>query len=123
MTSDSAGTTEQHGGSLRDAMRGDRPMAITCDTADKERFVYQDCASPHNAEYTGSAVDGGQPEVTCARLVAEYVGLTPEVLRTRTDLRVRWLEIDADHVGCLAVAADEPKVLSASVRGIGHAPL
>ncbi|MET7399223.1 septum formation family protein [Dactylosporangium sp. NPDC005572] len=123
VTSDSAGTTAQHGGSLRDAMRGDRPMAITCGTADQERLVYKDCTSPHNAEYTGSAVDGGQPEVSCARLVAEYVGLTPEELRIRTDLEVRWLETGTDHIGCLAVAADERKVLSASVRGIGHAPI
>jgi hypothetical protein len=123
--SDSDDKPVRHTGSLGGTMGGDRPMAITCGGYNRKVLVYLTCAEPHSAEYVGAVIDGGQPDVSCHKAVADYVGLSVDDVGRRGDLDVRWFDKprDGGYTGCVVVEAKERDVLTGSVRGLGNAPL
>jgi Septum formation len=93
--------------SLRDGLRGDRPVAITCgdeslsqDQKYVENITYVDCAAPHDVELTGIYVAPdeeypGDEQVqaaaldACYGIGAAYLGLTRSALDGVGG--VRWL--------------------------------
>ncbi|MET7425645.1 septum formation family protein [Dactylosporangium sp. NPDC005555] len=97
-------------GSLKDGLRGTRPLALTCvevrATPDGQgwyktidHLVATDCAQPHNGEYIGLHTGPDVPhpgmtklarEVTqvCNTKAATFLGESPSKFQNRTDLRV-----------------------------------
>jgi hypothetical protein len=89
-------------GSLKDGLRGDRPLAITCgdeSLSEDQRYVenvtYVDCATPHDVELTGLYVAPDQ----------EYPG----------DARVQTTALDA----CYGIGAAYLGLTRAGLDGIG----
>ncbi|MFF5225477.1 septum formation family protein [Dactylosporangium sp. NPDC000521] len=125
VVSDSEGTDAVHTGSLRGAMSGDRPMAITCGHYTGGTLKYLTCAEAHSAEYVGSVADGGDHDTSCRQAAAAYLGLTPDEFATRRDLRSDWLTTprDGHRTGCVVVAASGNDVLTGSVKDLRAGPL
>ncbi|MET7399241.1 septum formation family protein [Dactylosporangium sp. NPDC005572] len=108
--------------SLKDGMRGDRRLAITCLVGHEDEYVFGDCAEGHAAEFVGVLVPpGGDVEGACGEAAARYVGV-PEL---RADLGVAWLSRVREL--CLVTEAPDPAgrhdTLRASVKGLGTGPL
>ncbi|GAA3210554.1 hypothetical protein GCM10010532_034800 [Dactylosporangium siamense] len=112
-------------GSLKDGLRGDRRLAITCLVKDDENFRYGDCGEQHAAEVVGALADGADVEAGCPAVAAGYLSLTEAELRDRGDLEVRWFE-DGSQL-CLVSEPDDPAgrhdTLRGTVKGLGRAPL
>ncbi|MEV6923426.1 septum formation family protein [Dactylosporangium sp. NPDC051485] len=111
-------------GSLRNGLRGTRPLAITCLAGDDDHARFIDCAQPHAAEFVGTVPRGEDDatETACASAAARYLGLPS--LEQRTDLQVNWL--NRDSTLCLAVEATTPGAdgtLRGSLKGRGTQPL
>ncbi len=125
VASDSDGTDALHTGSLRGAMSGDRPMAITCGRYADGVLKYQRCAEAHSAEYVGSVADGGDHDTSCRQAAAAHLGLSADEFAARRDLRAHWLTTPRDgrRTGCVVVEASGKDVLTRSVKDIRTGPL
>ncbi|MEV4516653.1 septum formation family protein [Dactylosporangium sp. NPDC049525] len=102
-------TSRMRTGSLKDGLRGTRPLALTCvdvlGTPDGQgwyktidRLAPIDCAQPHNGEYTGLYVGADVPHPGMTKLAREvaqfcntkaatFLGESPSKFEKRTDLR------------------------------------
>ena len=134
-------------GSVRDGLRGTRPLALTCatDTADGKGAIVDeqvaDCAQPHNAEFAGLFTAPTSPWPSgaearhnlaldgCEGVVASYLGLTTGKI---TNPVLGWLADNFDQnqwvlgnrtVRCFALGfnGDSPNGVrfTGSVKGIG----
>lgn len=103
-------TSRLRTGSLKDGLRGTRPLALTCMDVlavpdgqgwytSIDRLVPIDCAQPHNGEYVGLYVGPDVPhpgmtkltrEVTqvCSAKAAKFLGESQSKFENRTDLVV-----------------------------------
>jgi hypothetical protein len=125
-TSDTKGTTIGSTRSMKDGMRGNRPLAITCVGGDADDSLqFSDCHDGHSGEFVGAIADGGQPEADCLDVAAAYLGLSAGEVQDRTDLEMRWLE--GERTLCFVVEAGDATgrhdTLRASVKGLGKAAL
>jgi hypothetical protein len=128
-------------GSVRDGLRGARPLASTChDKVNDASIGFQDltavdCAGPHDAEFAGvfATADEVPPLTTdaqetagraqCNKLVAAYLGGTPDEMQVSSMFwgwnSTDWARGDK-RVRCYAANyKGEPK-LKGSVKGIGN---
>jgi hypothetical protein len=133
-------------GSVKDGLRGDRPLALTCFTVtdDKNKITDEEptaCAQPHNAELAGlfTAPDVPWPadqtarsnmaQKGCQQVAAQYLGLTGgrvnnPVLGWGWDnfVQDRW-ELGDRTVRCLVMGFKADSVngvrFTGSVKGIG----
>ncbi|WP_238008385.1 septum formation family protein [Dactylosporangium sp. AC04546] len=110
--------------SLKDGMRGERPLAITClVTGEDEEFLYGDCTQSHAAEFVGVVPPGDDTETACRQAAAAYLGV-PD-LQQRTDLGVS--RLSRENELCLVTevpdASGRHDTLRASVKGLGAGPL
>ncbi|MEV4132005.1 septum formation family protein [Dactylosporangium sp. NPDC049742] len=119
--------------SMKDGMRGDRRLAITClvtdtDTStdgddEEQEYLFGECAQSHAAEFVGTVAAGGDTDAACGEVAAAYLGL-PD-LRQRADLRVAWLSRENEL--CLVTEVPDPAgrhdTLRGSVQGLGAGPL
>lgn len=96
--SNASGDLKSRTGSLRDGLRGTRPLALTCasntlssDQKFIENITFTDCATPHDVELTGvfTAPDGDYPGDAqvqstaldaCYGVGAQYLGLNRATL-------------------------------------------
>jgi Septum formation len=146
-TSDVDGEIVGRSGSLRDGLRGDRPLRIGCvdvtgDGEKVETIRYILCDALHTGEFVGTHTieeTGTFPdddyldaiaEEACTPLVAAYLGLTPDRFRAREDLDWVWVapsqpDWDAgDHgLRCFVATHGYKPVVRGSIRGLGTAPL
>jgi len=136
------GTVVQRTGSLRDALRGDRPIASRCynEVASSgvagDELSRVDCASPHDLEFTGVVEGTGDTapiddralrsvaEPGCRAVLAKHLGVSGQ---SRLKLGWSWWGVrDADwrrgdrKIFCYAREPDDRKLVG-SVRGIGEA--
>jgi hypothetical protein len=145
------GVARQRTGTLKGALAGATPMAITCvdvvgpRTADgffdAESFAYVGCANAHNGEFVGpfAAPDNLSPGNRdqenrvvgdgCGRVAAAFLGVTEATLNKRTDMNVYWtgIYVHAWTLGSrtarcyLVTRADHP--VHTSLKGLGQAGL
>lgn len=122
---ETSGTEQRLVGSVRsmkDGMRGDRPLAITCLISDEEdRFLFGDCAESHAAEFVGVVPSGG--DAACLEAAARYLGLSD--FQQRADLRVT--RLTRENELCIVTEVPDPSgrhdTLRASLKGLGTGPL
>lgn len=135
-----------HTGSVKDGLRGSRPLAITCLTAEQTSTgsIYRtdpaDCGTPHQAEFVGIYVapDGPWPVADdgealalsgCRKAVGHFLGVAdatdwynPSVgYYTDFFTHQRW-EVGDRSVRCFAFAYTKNGTFVGSVRGIGTTP-
>jgi putative regulator of septum formation len=145
------GGTHTRSGSVRDGLRGQRPLAIRCGdqvgTKDNHGFYATttdilplDCAQPHTAEFAGvySAPDGPLPADSamdtarlkgCEPIVAAYLGLSVARFRNRAEigmlgwgfLRNQWTVGQRWERCYVTVSANQP--VHGSLKGLGGRPL
>jgi hypothetical protein len=145
-TAGSEDRTVQRVGSLRDGLRGDRPLRIGCvdveATTDKVNGVdYIGCDYLHAGEFVGSHSvpdattypDEGDLDAiardSCALLAASYLSLDRDQVLARKDLALLWDVPLAgqwsagDHsIRCYVVDRAYRSVLRGSIKGIGPNP-
>ena len=133
-------------GSVKDGLRGSRPLAITCLTAEQistgeiSRSAPADCGTPHQAEFVGFFVapDGPWPaadsgaalgESGCLTAIAHFLGFarlsdmdnpTVGYLDDSFD-KQRW-ELGDRSIRCFAYAYTKNATFVGSVRGIRNTP-
>jgi Septum formation len=133
-------------GSVKDGLRGSRPLAITCLTAEQDSTgdIYQtapaDCNAPHQAEFVGIYVapEGAWPMADdgaalarsgCLKAIGHFLGFTdatdwsnPTIGYLTGDFdRHRW-DLGDRSVRCFAYAWTKNKTIVGSVRGIRSTP-
>lgn len=128
--------------SVKDGLRGDKPLAITCiNTIETKSGGVQSetpttCAKPHNGEFVGTATaastawpgDKGaqqQAEKACEAKVAKYMGFSGNRVANQW---VGWLffwppqsdwEMGDRSFMCFAYAFTDSKKMTGSVKGLG----
>lgn len=132
--------------SLKDGLRGSRPLADTCITADDVNgdlgtVNSTDCAKPHRGEFAGTytAPAGAYPapgsagnpgRQGCKGVVALYVGFG--AWNSRSDLGWMWWDYGqttwdlGDHTFrcyALAYSGDRTRLYTGSLKNIGNAPI
>jgi hypothetical protein len=134
-----------HTGSVKDGLRGSRPLAITCLTAEETstRSVYRtdpaDCNAPHQAEFVGIYVAPVGPwpvaddgvalaESGCLKAVGHFLGVAntadwynPTVGYLTDGFTQQQWEVGDRTVRCFAYAYTKNRTFVGSVRGIGTA--
>ncbi|MEV8516801.1 septum formation family protein [Dactylosporangium sp. NPDC051484] len=123
-TAGTDGRTVGSVGSLKDGMRGDRRLAVTCLVSDKDGyFLYGECTESHAAEFVGVVPPGDDLDSACQQAAAKYLGL-PD-LQQRADLRAG--SLSRENGLCVVTEAPDPSgahdTLRASVKGLGTSPL
>jgi hypothetical protein len=110
---DTAGHALDRSASLRDGLRGAKPLAVTC-VADAGRDVwrYTLCNTEHAGELVGVVDDRGQPEVSCATAADSYI----KGFAGRKDFRLMWGPTGRAHLACYAVVTGGGNPLHASIK-------
>jgi putative regulator of septum formation len=133
-------------GTVKDGLRGSRPLAITCMTTTQDaagEFTHidpVDCSAPHQAEFAGTytAPDGPWPaadngehitDAGCERAVDHFLGFANSANAYNATVgywsgsldKQRW-ELGDRSVRCFAYAWTKNKTIVGSVRGIGGTP-
>jgi hypothetical protein len=132
--------------SLKDALRGDRPVARGCGKMvlvgeDWEDLQAVPCSAPHDAEYAGTfssatreypdTLDKGRNAVGngCFAIVAKHTGTTETQLDRTKDFWMGWWLGDddawayGDRIARCYVLVDSKKPISKSLKGNGTAKI
>lgn len=137
-TTDDFGLVARRTASLKDGLRGARPLAITCLKLVADDTAPVPCTESHRYEYAGYAVaaDGPYPaddaafrkafDGGCETIVAKYTNMTVSQLRAHRQLQSIWYRPDERHwdlgdrsARCYVGLPAVPDVRR-SVRGIGN---
>jgi hypothetical protein len=124
-------------GSLRDGLRGDRPMRIGCVDVTAVAGVvksvdYIRCEYLHAGEFIGApTVPGGSDTAArdaCVQLAASYLEVAPAQLPARTDLTIFWTrppeqEPTTGTIQCYLAEKAYQSVIRGTVKGLGAHPL
>lgn len=142
----------RHTGSVRDGLRGSRPLAITCGLIDYgtnpsggsgqniDDVTMTGCTTPHDAEFAGVYTAGGVAypssaqwqnvvDQACAAKVPPFLDLSLAALAGRTDLScVGWFPTQdrwqaGDRSVRCWVTVEGGRMVHASLRGLGSRPL
>ncbi len=140
-TSDVEHSTVSSTGSVKDGLRGAKPLAITCINTTESNGQVQsespaDCAQPHNGELAGVTAgadipwpgDSGaqkQADTACEATVAKYLGLSgtrdqnPSVCWLFFCPRQAQWELGDRTFSCYAYAFTKSKKMTGTVKGLG----
>jgi len=146
-TGDVLGRFVRRTDTLRDGLRGDRPLAVGCVDVVAidgkiERIDYARCATAHSGEFVGAHAiedtDAYPDDETadaiagpaCVRLAAAFLGLTEQEFEAREDIGYTWIMADEEgwrigdrSVRCLVTTRDYKRVVTGSVKGLGPSRL
>jgi hypothetical protein len=133
-------------GTVKDGLRGSRPLAVTCLTTEETSTGYinrsdpADCNAPHQAEFVGlyvapdgpwPATDGGEAlaDAGCLRAVGHFLGFANAADWYNATVGYLWDGFDKQRwelgdraIRCYAYAFTKNRTFVGSVRGIGSAP-
>jgi hypothetical protein len=145
-TDDVEYSTARASASVKDGLRGDKPLAITCintietKSGGVQAEVPVSCAKPHSAEFVGTATAPNTPwpgekgaqkqaEKACEAAVAKYMGFSDSSVANQWvgwlffwPTRSEWETGDRSFT-CFAYAFTKSKKMIGSVKGLrGQAP-
>lgn len=130
--------------SVKDGLRGDRPIALTCaqETYEADGTTWKDyeptaCTSTHNMEYVGTYVSAERPfpktsderkvamRAGCEAIGAKYLGMSQSTLDNHQEVGIGFWMVDEENwlrgnraARCYAMLFDK-KSTTRSIKGLG----